>query len=56
MRFDTILENFMLKSLKALAMQAAPSQMQLRLHERLPFFIQGPCALLCEFQIVKSYR
>lgn len=41
----------MLKSLKLLAAQMAPIQIQLTLQERLPFFVQGNCALNCEFQV-----
>lgn len=41
----------MLKSLKVLAAQTAPIQIQFRLQERLPFFVQGDCELSCEFHI-----
>lgn len=41
----------MLKSLKLLAAQTAPIQIQFTVQERLPFFVQGNCELNCEFQI-----
>lgn len=43
----------MFKSLKTLATQAAPMQVQFTIQERLPFFVQGHCELNCEFEVEK---
>lgn len=44
----------MLKSLKNMAAQTDPIQVQLTVQERLPFFVQGNCELQCEFQVTKE--
>ena len=44
----------MLKSLKMLATQTAPLQVELVVQDRLPFFVQGECKLNCEFQVTKE--
>lgn len=44
----------MIKSLKKLASQNGPLQITMTLSERLPHFIQAPCEVTCQIQVVKQ--
>lgn len=39
------------RSLKSLAKQAHPTQVDVHVKDRLPYFVQGPCDLHCEIAV-----
>ncbi len=46
----------MLRSLKVLSKQDSPIQLTLDLEQRLPYYIQGPCQVVCDVAVRRESR